>query len=709
MTAVAALLLAASAQATGAVLPDGRSYEMVSPVDKNGGDVLIESARTRAATSGNALDFGSLTGFGDVHGTAISTDYIAERGPGGWVTHGITPEQEPLSSLFVFAGPGDAAYEGEFSDDLSHGVVRANAFPAGDLNVATVQNLFVRDDLLSAGPGSFSLLSRAAAPIPPIVPGSGSAVEYRPGFAGASANFGHVIFESNLNLTQQATDAGLPEALYDNEKLYEWDHGTVRLVGILPQSEGGGVLPLAVAGRAAVNVAPSYTTGTISDDGSRIFFTVPAIVGAPEGQIYMRQNASETVHLNVSERQNPDPPLDDATFWGATPDGLQVFFTTSAALTNAAPYGGLYRYDVNAPAGEHLTLLSVDQDPADGTSNRIRGVIGTSQDGSWVYFVSTDSRLLPDAPVSDPSTPTIYLWHAGTLRYVAKLYIQAPGEINRNTGLTSWQFYSQTGRVTPDGEHLMFLTAEGAQAPPHDHGDCTATSIDSITPCREVYIYSADANGGQGQLACASCDPAGAPGSADAGVAFRANASAARTTSHLNHPLSADGRWVFFGTAQPLVAGDRNSVTDVYRYEVATGDLSLISSGGADAGNAYFLDASPSGRDVFFAARERLVGWDADASYDIYDARVGGGFPEPPPVLPACDGDACQGHAALLPGARPPASALFRGAGNLNAAKRTAPKTTGRRKCKRGHVRKRVRGKARCVKQRARHGKGTGR
>ena len=53
-----------------------------------------------------------------------------------------------------------------------------------------------------------------------------------------------------------------------------------------------------------------------------------------------------------------------------------------------------------------------------------------------------------------------------------------------------------------------------------------------------------------------------------------------------------------------------------------------------------FIDASADGTDVFFLADDSLVSSDP-GSVDVYDARIGGGFPDPPVPMP-CVGDACQ-------------------------------------------------------------------
>ena len=70
------------------------------------------------------------------------------------------------------------------------------------------------------------------------------------------------------------------------------------------------------------------------------------------------------------------------------------------------------------------------------------------------------------------------------------------------------------------------------------------------------------------------------------------------------------------------------------------GRLHRLISSGRSAGGASFVDASADGSDAFFLTDGSLVAADP-GSVDLYDARVGGGFPIPPPPI-ACEGDACQ-------------------------------------------------------------------
>jgi len=112
--------------------------------------------------------------------------------------------------------------------------------------------------------------------------------------------------------------------------------------------------------------------------------------------------------------------------------------------------------------------------------------------------------------------------------------------------------------------------------------------------------------------------------------------------------MTGDGRYVYFNTEEALVPQDTNGVTDAYEYNTATGRLSLVSTGTGEDG-AWFVDASEDGHDVFIATHQQLSGWDPDRLDDLYDVRVEGGLPEPPPPSAPCSGDACQGTPSAAP------------------------------------------------------------
>jgi DNA-binding beta-propeller fold protein YncE len=603
---------------TGPGLPDNRAYELVSPPDKNGTDVLLNGTRTRVSTDGDAVQFASLGAFADARGTGVATEYISRRASNGWITHSITPHQNATRFDEILVGPVEGRYA-LISDDLSSGLFVSNRLLSDEgAGIAGIDNLYVRRDLLSPGPGTYELVTDAAAPIEPLTVPS----NYTPWPAGVSNDFSRVLFSSTLNLTAEApaqdgsvvcprfefAPPQFPASVSCVPRVYEWVRSDgLRLAGILPESEGGGPAASSIAGSGAS--FGTITPHTISQDGSRVFFTDQDVPDSPAGRLYLRENGATT---RIS---------DNAMYETASADGSIVYYGSG---------GELIRYDVEAPEDEHTTLLSRDDEPRDGLGG-FGGFVGVGEDGSHVYFLAA-SQLVPGGPSPSGSQSLLFEWHDGQTSYI--------GTTTDKGSVTSrlWQFTDRTSRVTPDGEHLLFSSRAGEGLTGYDTGSCP----DQPAGCAEFYVYSASVDGGEGALACVSCEPDGRRATAEAGVTHNVSAGTAASTPALPRALSDDGRRVFFSTGERLVEEDQNgAVSDVYVYNVPSGQVNLISTGRA-SNNSYFMGASPDGDDVIFATRERLVGSDRDRNYDLYDARVSGGFAEQ--VQPApCEGGRCRG------------------------------------------------------------------
>jgi len=658
----------------GSVLPDCRAYELVSPPDKNGGDIMPFTPRTRASADGEAVSFASLVPFGDAIGTGVAVEYMALRGSGGWMTHAITPKLGPASLKQSLV---DTAYEDVFSANFDRGLLVSSRPVTADPNVKGVANLYRRTDLRAPGAGSYDLLSACSlclttkTPLPPV-PGVLPAGELlRPWVSGSSPDLEHVVFESREQLTSEApsqpgscdiTSEHLvppPSPLGCATRLYEWDKGSVRLVGVRPD---GTPAPFSIAGEGASN--PEYTPNVVSDgsDGhSRVFFGEPT---GPSGEtlsqiepsnifsqflfmlfagdngagnVYARIDHSSTIVLNESERETPDASA-PASYLDASANGERVFLRTTQALTNDAPADGLYKiymYDLTKPASapDNLTLISPP-----GTDSE--GIWGLSKSGNYVYYY-------------DDGGGHLLLWHDG-----ATTDLGATDSL-RGEDRTSAPYggsYLQA-RTTPDGRHLLF-TSHTAAGDHSDHGVCW----DNF-PCHELYLYSVETN----RTVCVSCTPSGLAATSEAEVSGGILHGGARATAYLNRGITDDGSRVFFSTSDPLVPQDTNGKEDAYEYDAVTGKVSLLSSG-RDAADSWYLDSSADGRDVFIATREKLVGWDADGSYDLYDLRSGGGFPEPPPPPLGCSGEACRIAGFAPPAYEVPSSTSFAGAGNVKFA-----------------------------------------
>jgi hypothetical protein len=643
-------------------LADCRAYEMVSPPEKNGGDISASASRTRVANDGSAVQYVSTAGFGDVVGSnPIGNEYVSERGASGWASHGITPVQNPPA-----LPSWDSRYEGDFSSDLSTGVFFANSpVTSEDPNVAQVRNLYLRRNLLTPGSGTYQLLSGCPGCTGLLSPPAFSIIGLDPTFAGASADFRHVIFESPLRLTADAPDNQPPGCASDptqcNPYLYESVDGHVRLAGILPD---GTPASASIAGLGALNTDTSgvtaYTPHTISADGSRIIFTAgpytnPGTLGASitgrAGDLYMRVDGSSTIKLNASERtqcadQTPcDPsvlepdPAQPAFYGDASEDGTKVFFMTSELLTDDAVPGGhvnLYMYEVNAPAGHHLTWISRPSFASPVDANRASAVVGASADGSYVYFWGP-KPLTPGLTVHGTTFKVLDVWHDGTVRFVGIDGGTLSDHMNwGDNGVVQGTFQNQA-RVSPDGRHIVFATSNPDTAQLVGYDNRQAACREGY--CAEVYLYDY----GVDRLTCVSCDPGGAQPTGDASIMSNSDDTTVVTlTQHLTHAMSDDGRRIFFDTPDPLVRGDTNGKRDVYEYDATTGKVSLISTGRSPS-DSLFVEATPDGSDVLFTTRQSLVGIDTDQAADLYDARIGGGIvAQSRPVSVPCSGEGCR-------------------------------------------------------------------
>jgi len=662
--------------------PDCRAYELVSsfaPALRNNVDVLANPGRARAAAAGGAFEFAALGGTREALSVGLTSEYAAVRdGARGWAVHGISPPQStvPVVTLAFFGG--EPRYVDAFTPDLSRGVYLSISLVNEEgPNVAQLRNLYLREDLLQPGRGRYLLLSDSPTPQLPQ-PGEALAeVVLAPRIVGASTDLSHVYFESLRNLTGETTGSG--------RKLYEAVDGELHLASVLPASEGGGPVD-GVGGQGP----ETYNSEAVSADGSRVLFTFRPSeeLRFNEGRLYLRDDrgtadpADDTgLRVNVTEKTDgagpggADPGGEQpAIFQAASADLSRIFFTTTEALTDDAPVDEpdvekLYRYDLEAPAGGRLTLLSVDRNPLDGTRDGVDGVIDAAADGSYVYFVASN-QLVQDRPAAAGSW--IFVWHQGQIHQVAPVSAATAKGLLASQG---WEYESRWARVSPDGRRLAFLA--DADSDPTGEGRATACSL-AASPCRDAYLYSVSA-AGEESLWCASCRPDGQPGDGDADFAAAnkkgASGSTTGNSQHLNQALSADGRFVFFTSTERLSPYDENDLADVYELEVESGSVRLL-SGGRAASASYFLDASEDGDDVFFVTREALLAADGNQSVDVYDARIGGGFEEAPPPAPPAS---CDSTASCRPATSPPP------ADDLAAAPASSPGAEPRRGQRRKH------------------------
>ncbi len=327
-------------------LPGCRAYEMVSPSEKNGGGVTLGTGAFRASSTGGAMIFDSDVGADDTRGTGsiAAVTFRSDRGANSWATQSLSVAQNV--NLF---GPYNSQSFGWFAPDLSHAMLDAGDPALVPGAPQGIPNLYLTDGV----GGSPQLLTPAISPYAPGPFNGETPVD-------TSTDFGRVAFESTQRLTSDT-----PFGVYST--LYDWDHGTVHLVGILPD---GTPAPERVVA-SAEGAGFSDTEEAFSDDGARLYFTTPN-----NGYLYLRRDNSSTAWVSQSEASSPDATPGPADFRGASADGMRAVFTSEEHLLDADhdTAKDLYLYtDSPNPASEsNLTLLSEDHEPSDGTEDEGR-------------------------------------------------------------------------------------------------------------------------------------------------------------------------------------------------------------------------------------------------------------------------------------------------------------------------------------------------
>ena len=695
-------------------LPDNRGWELVSPPDKQGALIkpIAEVGVVQAAASGDAVTY--LTNApteAQPQGAANESQILSTRAPGSWSSRDIAiphagPTGAPLGEgpEFKFFDPeltlSALQPYGEFNPALSAEASESTAYlhsispscgsacyrplvtgKAGFANVPTGTHFGEEEHCLPSGV-------------------SNSKTVCGPRFRGATDDLTHVVLslgpDSEAALTPGAAPGGL----------YEWSVGTLALVSVLP---GPGHEP--TAGELGFE-ASQAARHAISTDGSRIVWHTPLA-------LYLRDSArGETVQLDRAEaacEAAAECTSGGGQFQIASADASRVFFTDTSRLTKtsgaAENHPDLYECAVVVTA-EKLTCELTDLSPVKGTeSGDVRGgVLGASEDGSYLYFVA--KGVLSETPNAQDkkataNRPNLYLRHGTTTTFITTLAAGDEHDFDEEAGQYSALLYLQPTRASASGRFLELMS----QAPlmGYDNRD-RATG----KPVAEVYLYDAASN----QLRCASCEPTGVrpvgveelkletgsgglvvgraiwpqnalvaanvPGWTNEGGEGAGTAKSRYQPRYLND----EGR-LFFNTADALVPQDSNGTQDVYEYEPpgvgdcteasstfsprSGGCVSLISSGASSQESA-FLDASESGNDVFFLTSARLSALDTDTSRDVYDAHVCTGASPcitytPTQTSPCIDEASCKAPSPPQPsifGA--PASATFQGPGNPTSA-----------------------------------------
>jgi DNA-binding beta-propeller fold protein YncE len=639
-------------------LADDRQWELVSPVDKYGAliEPIGQEGVIQAAANGNAITYhANQATEPDAEGAMNEVQILSTRTSSGWSTRDI----EPSHGL-----SGKPEGEGEpyrfFSENLAFALLQpAGAFEPGLYPEASEQTPLLRTNYLANTsqqciPREDDCYKALVTTKPPYAnvpaethfgeaevragvfgPCPQASIFCGPELVGASPDGQHPVFRSYAQLTSQETPPN------SGGELYEWNHGTLALVSILPDGE--------VPADAQFGFLQEDTRHAVSADGSRVVFS-------SAGTIYVR---------DTNPVSSGDPEAETTTavgggeFQDANSETTKIFFTTG---------GNLYEYTIGTSEPVPLTEKG---------KVLLGAVVGVSQSGEYVYFVANSTlRNTAEGAVagdckgvqSPGQLCNLYVEHNGVTRLIAVL----SGEDHPDWAKESLNLTELTARVSPDGQYLAFMSDRNLVG--YDTADTVSGHADE-----EVYLYDAKS----GRLVCASCDPTGARphghyyfngGTRAGGQTMRlvggskiwepSSSLAAnipgwtpydvKRASYQSRYLTDEGR-LFFNSYGGLVPKDTNGNWDVYEYEPENvgpenakcgpeaadgaevyktsraytlagrageepaGCVALISSGSSTEESA-FLDASETGSDVFFLTTAKLSPQDTDNAYDIYTA-----------------------------------------------------------------------------------------
>ncbi len=671
-------------------LPDNRAAELVSPSDKRpDGTVegfILNGQREvyfQAATDGNSVAYPILSGLEDT-GAGGLVHYSAIRGESGWQSSRVSPDSTvpALSSNAADVIPSKLVY---VSPDLSCQLVETINPVTADTPPADVE-LGVTNLYLRTAAGSDTLISNVVPANATLLSQGNNGHYYTP--VGTSPDCGRIIFQSIYQLLP-----GTPSGIY------EWDHGTLRDAGLRPD---GSAAPAALPGGLEGNSSfqNSSAVNAVAPDGRRLFFHATSNQGGDNGKSAVFVRKSLGVTIDASQKQGGEKENNGARYQTASPDGTHLFFTANYGLTSTTvgtwPTSckksgeGCDLYDYNVET-EQLKDLSADGNAADTKGAEVYGVAAVSDDGSYVYFVAS-GQLVPGQgntyTQNSKGFTNVYLSHNGGLAYVATIQVSdlsrnhsGSGAIGISGGNLMIESETRTSQTTPDGRHLLFTSTANVTGYPA-----------GVVP--QAYLYSAET----GATVCVSCRPDGQPSVGNPSTEPLHSAETEPESKYrIPRSLSADGSRVFFEMPDALAPGAVESpwpasgYGGMNLYEWEQGQVYLLATFKSHYEGGY-KDTSASGDDVFVQSPARLdPRYDIDNVRDLYDLRVGGGFPFTPPP-PPCNvtTSECQGPETAPPGASSPASEGVSGPGNPPvppAINKHHPKKHHKKHHKRAHKR----------------------
>jgi hypothetical protein len=728
MASLCALTTGLFTVAPALALPEGRVYEQVSPVYKGGyGVKRIEAV----ALNGESVAYYSPGAFDGAPGGPESMDYVARRTAAGWSTSPTMPPPDVLT------------YVGAVKD-VSPSLESTIAFGKQGPNVEAAyfegggEQFWLHDTGLPDVSAAWELGGMVLNPV--------KSKEFLSlHYDGASADFCHLLVQSSQS-TLGEEGALTPEGVGALQQVYELNRGcggeAVSLHPVALNNAGRVFSPrceteVGVGTYSFSHGGQSSAFNAIAADGREVFFTTCIGNNRSDYQLFVRLSGARTLEVSrpllEKSAKCAEVPCKEAherasaAFAGASEDGSRVFFTTTAPLVagDKDTDNDLYEATIGCPGVEPLSpaqpcepaqrevtsLVQVSHAPAVREAAEVRGVLRVAPDGSRAYFVaagvlSEGANVEGHAPVKGAENLYVYerdeRYPAGRIAFIGDLCSgkELSGTVEdlrcpspTGTDAEVWtNGVSEAQTAGADGQFLVFSTYAQLVA-----GDTDAA--------KDVYRYDAETGVldrvSQGE---AGYDANGNNSSFDATITGGFQGGDVDKQYELGtRAVSEDGSRIVFTSAEPLSPAATNHLANVYEWHEGLGggegEVSLISSGNSEE-PVEDVVISPEGRDIFFLTSQGLVAQDTDGVPDIYDARLGGGFPVAAAQPRPCEGDACQGPLTnpaplLVPGSVSQAPGQNFAAPAPAAA--ATPKKKATPKCKKG--KKLVHGK--CVRSQA--------
>ena len=696
MLVVALAVCALSASPAFAVLPEGRTYEMVSPVGHGGYGIGALTLATMGADEGERVGLGSEGVFAGSQASLESGNgYLATRGPNEWSTSAIDP---PVTLAPQSAPEAHEVTGREAPEDWSP----LNLSSVDPVEFSASRTTLTRSALVVYRREPDGALVEAS----PVLRGGASAV-FETNVATASVDLRHVL----LHVNTFALAPVVPDDTMQARRLYEVDGpgDPAKLVGV--NNAGGVIDPTCEVTLGSRGVGSFHA---MSADGSEVFFTtgVEPLGGkcdepgsttdgvhnsANPVQLFARVDGSKTIEISkpISEAQvcGEKVPCPGAKshasvlFQGANIDGSKVFFTTTQSLVSEDEdtTNDLYMATISNGAVSKLVLVSEGDstDAKRGQGAEVQGVTRVSDDGSHVFFVargvlSSSENGLGQGAVAGADNLYAYDTVTQTTKFVAELCSghEASGStvgVTQCPGAGSDEALWQVEDQRPAQANGCREESAGCEAGRFLVFDTYAQLVRSgaeadADSSRDVYRYNAQT----GEIMRVSVGEHGYD--ADGNGSFDATlASPPFQIASLRSQYEMDTRAV-------TEDGSNGGVHDVRAALAAclqrsTRHLRVARrSGRSDLERelARTGDAEPvitlSGRDIVFLSEQALVPQDVNGLFDVYDARIGGGFPVPPALAGGCSGAACQGPPSVPSLLAAPSSATFSGLGNKPAS-----------------------------------------